>query len=64
MRSIVLLLFLFTFNGSLELNANEHGINWEEARQFWAFVSPSKVDPPEIDDREWSRGDIDLFVLS
>ena len=64
MRSIVLLSFLFAFNGSLELNANEHDINWEEARQFWAFVSPSKVDPPKIDDRGWSRGDIDFFVLS
>ena len=64
MRSIVLLSFLFAFNGSLELNANEHDINWEEARQFWAFVSPSKVDPPKNDDRGWSRGDIDFFVLS
>ncbi|MDE0571047.1 MAG: DUF1549 and DUF1553 domain-containing protein [Verrucomicrobiales bacterium] len=64
MRSIVLLSFLFSFNGTLELNANEHDINWEEASQFWAFVSPSKVDSPEIDDRGWSRGDIDLFVLS
>ncbi|MEO1859936.1 MAG: DUF1549 and DUF1553 domain-containing protein [Verrucomicrobiales bacterium] len=59
-----MLSFLFSFNGTLELNANEHDINWEEARQFWAFVSPSKVDSPEIDDRGWSRGDIDLFVLS
>lgn len=64
MRLIVLLSFFFSFNGTLEINANEHDINWEEARKFWAFVSPSKVDPPEIDDREWSRGDIDLFVLS
>tara|TARA_B110000196_G_C21147784_1_gene667703 strand:+ start:1352 stop:3133 length:1782 start_codon:yes stop_codon:yes gene_type:complete len=64
MRSIVLLSFFFSFNGTLEINANEHDINWEEARQFWAFVSPSKADPPEIDDKGWSREDIDLFVLS
>jgi hypothetical protein len=64
MRSIVLLSFFFSFNGTLEINANEHDINWEEARQFWAFVSPSKVNPPEIDDKGWSREDIDLFVLS
>ena len=64
MRSIVLLSFFFSFNGTLEINANEHDVNWEEARQFWAFVSPSKADPPEIDDKGWSREDIDLFVLS
>ena len=52
---------LFCFDRIVRLN---NDINWEEARQFWAFVSPSKVDPPKIDDRGWSRGDIDFFVLS
>lgn len=64
MRSIVLLLFLFTFNGSLELNANEHDINWKEARQFWAFVGPVKIDPPKINGGGWIRGDIDRFIFS
>ena len=64
MRLIVLLSFLVSFSGTLEINANEDDINWQEAKQFWAFVSPSKVDPSRIDDRGWSRGDIDLFVLS
>ena len=64
MRLIVLLSFLVSFSGTLETNANEDDINWQEAKQFWAFVSPSKVDPSRIDDRGWSRGDIDLFVLS
>ena len=64
MRLIVLLSFLVSFSGTLEINANEDDINWQEAKQFWAFVSPSKVDPSRVDDRGWSRGDIDLFVLS
>lgn len=64
MRLIVLLSFLVSFSGTLETNANEDDINWQEAKQFWAFVSPSKVDPSRVDDRGWSRGDIDLFVLS
>ncbi|MFL2479884.1 MAG: DUF1549 and DUF1553 domain-containing protein [Verrucomicrobiales bacterium] len=59
-----MLSFLVSFSGTLETNANEDDINWQEAKQFWAFVSPSKVDPSRIDDRGWSRGDIDLFVLS
>ena len=64
MRSIVLLLFLIFINGDLQLDANEHDINWDEAREFWAFVSPVKNDPPNSNGDEWIRGDIDRFILS
>lgn len=64
MRSIVLLSFLIFINGDLQLDANEHDINWDEAREFWAFVSPVKNDPPNSNGDEWIRGDIDRFILS
>lgn len=63
MRSIVLLFSLIFINGDLQLDANESEINWEQARKFWAFVSPVKTDPPNINGDEWIRGDIDRFIL-
>ena len=63
MRSIVLLFSLIFINGDLQLDANESDINWEQARKFWAFVSPVKTDPPNINGDEWIRGDIDRFIL-
>lgn len=32
-------------------------------RDFWAYQSPSKPDIPHIEDNEWSRQDVDPFVL-
>lgn len=35
----------------------------EEDRQWWAFQPLADVDPPRVDDGEWSRTPIDRFVF-
>lgn len=38
-------------------------IDWDQARQFWAFKAPIKVSPPK-DKTGWARTDIDRFVAA
>lgn len=36
----------------------------DRASAHWAFIKPVVPEPPTVDDREWSRNSIDLFVLA
>lgn len=40
------------------------GIDWEEAREFWAFQKPQAQDLPPVVDVDWPRSRIDYFVLA
>ena len=39
-------------------------IDLEEGRKFWAFVTPEKVEIPNVKNTAWPKGDIDRFVLA
>ncbi len=39
-------------------------IDWEQARQFWAFQPPTEHDPPLTENKSWASGRIDQFVLA
>ena len=43
---------------------NEKGIDLEAGRQHWAFQPVHERPPPGIQDEQWSRGDVDRFVLA
>ncbi len=38
-------------------------IDWEKARQFWAFQQPTRHAAPKVKDANWPKNDIDRFVL-
>ncbi|MGC9941459.1 MAG: PSD1 and planctomycete cytochrome C domain-containing protein [Verrucomicrobiota bacterium] len=42
----------------------EKPIDWDKARQFWAFQQPKVVEPPKVVDGQWPRTDVDHFVLA
>ena len=44
--------------------ALERGIDWEEAREFWAYRKPQPQSLPMVDDTDWPRSRIDAFVLA
>lgn len=39
-------------------------IDIEAGRQFWAFQPPKEVAPPSVKDKQWSKSDVDKFVLA
>ncbi len=39
-------------------------MDWEKARQFWAFQSPQKQPPPQVRNGDWPLRRIDAFVLA
>ena len=39
-------------------------IDYQEARQYWAFQSPRKAQPPAVKDADWPGNVIDVFILS
>ncbi|HIL68758.1 MAG TPA: DUF1549 domain-containing protein, partial [Verrucomicrobia bacterium] len=39
-------------------------IDWERARQFWAFQAPQESEPPSVSQTSWIRTKIDAFILS
>ncbi|GDY09634.1 hypothetical protein LBMAG52_31200 [Planctomycetia bacterium] len=39
-------------------------IDVEAGRQFWAFQPPKAVAPPSVKDKQWSKSDVDKFVLA
>jgi hypothetical protein len=43
---------------------SESEINWQEARQFWAFQAPARHNLPRTHNPEWAREPIDHFVLA
>lgn len=36
----------------------------EEGKKHWAFQPVIRVDPPEVEDQDWGRSDLDRFILS
>lgn len=38
-------------------------INIDEGRKFWSFQPRKQVPPPELNDNQWPRSDIDRFVI-
>jgi hypothetical protein len=42
----------------------EKAIDWEQARQFWAFRRPERHDPPLVSQPGWVRTPLDAFVLA
>ncbi|MEO5977587.1 MAG: PSD1 and planctomycete cytochrome C domain-containing protein [Chryseolinea sp.] len=55
---------------NLKLDENEIGLirKWIDQgavyKKHWAFIPPKKLNPPAVDDKEWSTNEIDQFVLS
>ncbi|MBT6153300.1 MAG: DUF1549 domain-containing protein, partial [Planctomycetaceae bacterium] len=39
-------------------------IDWDKARQFWAFQQPTKHAAPKVNDANWPKNDVDRFVLA
>ncbi len=39
-------------------------IDWQKAREFWAFQQPKVHAPPQVKNAGWPRKDIDRFVLA
>jgi Protein of unknown function (DUF1553)/Protein of unknown function (DUF1549)/Planctomycete cytochrome C len=39
-------------------------IDWNKARQFWAFQPPAKHPLPKVKDAAWPKRDIDHFILA
>ncbi len=39
-------------------------IDWNKARQFWAFQAPTKSPLPKVKDTAWPKRDIDHFILA
>ncbi|MFM1558370.1 MAG: PSD1 and planctomycete cytochrome C domain-containing protein [Roseibacillus sp.] len=39
-------------------------IDIEEGRKFWSFQKPVQVAPPKVMDPEWSKSDVDRFILA
>lgn len=44
--------------------ADKTEIDFEAARQFWAFQPPRKHAAPEIREESWPAGDVDRFILA
>ncbi|MDB5385275.1 MAG: Planctomycete cytochrome, partial [Planctomycetaceae bacterium] len=42
---------------------SKYAIDWEQARQFWAFQPVQKVSPPAVQNLSWPINDIDRFIL-
>ena len=39
-------------------------IDWNKARQFWAFQAPAKHPLPKVNNTAWPKRDIDHFILA
>lgn len=39
-------------------------IDWNKARQFWAFQPPIQSPRPHVNDKAWPNRDIDYFILA
>ncbi|MDG2125351.1 MAG: DUF1549 domain-containing protein, partial [Verrucomicrobiales bacterium] len=46
------------------VSAGSGGIDWDEARDFWAYRVPEKGELPEVRNGGWVRNEIDRFVLA
>jgi hypothetical protein len=48
--------------GSPVDDADKSSIDWETARNQWAFQPPRRHEPPHVTDPAWASNDIDRFV--
>jgi hypothetical protein len=48
----------------VEARKTKKGIDYEKAREFWAFRPPQSVPLPAVDDDSWIDSPIDRFILS
>ena len=44
--------------------ADKYKVDFDEARQRWAFQLPKKITPPAVKNMNWPRSDLDRFVLA
>jgi Protein of unknown function (DUF1553)/Protein of unknown function (DUF1549)/Planctomycete cytochrome C/EF hand len=44
--------------------ATRSSIDLAKAREFWSFRPPKKSAPPAVERADWTRGDIDRFLLA
>jgi hypothetical protein len=44
--------------------ALETKIDWDKARQFWAFRAPTNYPLPKVKDAAWPKREIDYFILA
>ena len=51
-------------SGSDAAHSEKNGIDFAEARKFWAFQSPQAHAAPQVKDQTWPRSKIDYFSLS
>jgi len=49
---------------SLPLGAEEAGVDWARAREFWAFQAPRPSAAPKVKDPRWPRTKVDRFLLA
>jgi mono/diheme cytochrome c family protein len=48
---------------SAEVTRQSAGIDYEKAKEFWAFTAPMRHQPPAVANEVWSHNDIDRFIL-
>lgn len=51
-------------DGAMAEGLRRGEIDWNQARQFWAFLPPRVTSPPEVSNVAWSRDVVDTYVLS
>ncbi len=42
----------------------EEGIDWEQARKYWAYQPPARTAVPAVKNKQWPANEIDHFVLA
>lgn len=42
----------------------EEGVDWEQARQYWAYQPPGQPEPPAVENQAWPTNGIDRFILA
>ncbi len=60
-RPLLLALLLASVPGHA---AEPAAIDWNQARQHWAFVPPRQHTPPAVQDSRWPRQRLDHFILA
>ena len=53
-----------TGNPSQPITTDESEIDWQSAREFWAFQKPTRHPAPEVSFPQWVKDPIDAFVLA
>ena len=62
--SVSLIVLLLTSLSLVFTSRAEGPIDWDKAREFWAFQAPVKSAPPTVGLAGWPQNDLDRFVLA